>query len=96
MPRYVVINDAQAAKIEYIEVVSVMYAGATLSSRECLEQPAPETPIEDAPRDSRLEQDERSQHDRDSRRGGLFSNFKSRISKIFRAPEEDDSDLMDE
>lgn len=97
LPRYVVINDAHAAKIEYIEVVSVMYAGATLSSRECIELPAPEAPREDPSKgDPRLEPDERSQHDRDSRRGGLFSNFKSRISKIFRAPDEDDSDLIDE
>ena len=99
LPKYVVINDVNAAKLEYIEVVSVMYAGATLSNRECLEMPAPEAapPVGDPTTGgSRGEREERQTQERATKRGGIFSNFTTRLSKLFKAPDEDDSDLIDE
>lgn len=96
LPKEVVINDPKAAKLEYIEVVSVMYAGATLSNRECLEVP----PTEEIPKTGTAnkpgENDYEEEEEQTKRKGGLFSGFTKRIVDLFKTPEDDDSDLIDE
>lgn len=98
LPKYVVVNDVKAAKMEYIEVVSVMYAGATLSDRECLETPATET----VPKLGKgkgipaQEPEPAPAREEAPKRRGIFGNFKTRISEIFKSPADDDSDLIDE
>lgn len=98
LPKYVVINDPKAAKAEYIEVVSVMYAGATLSTRECLAEPV----VEEIPKNGTFrneQEDYEAEPEQDStprrRRGGLFRSIGIRISEIFKTPDEDESDLID-
>lgn len=99
LPKYVTVDDAKASKMEHIQVISVMYAAATLSNRECLETPAPETlPKIGTKGEGNLDQEPRSSSDNDTPRPrkNIFSNFSSRLSKLFKAPDEDDSDLIDE
>lgn len=98
LPKEVVINDHRAAKMEYIEVVSVMYAGATLSTRECLELPPRETvPVNGTTNNKDdFERDHDEEKETGRRKRGLFSNLATRISELFKNPSEDDSDIIDE
>lgn len=97
LPDYVKISDSKPAKTENIEVVSVMYAGATLSSRECLEMPATEAiPVNGSTKNTPEPQKQQSRTESRRNRSGWVSNLKTRISEIFKAPTEDDSDLIDE
>ncbi|MBD5357927.1 MAG: cell division protein FtsA [Bacteroides sp.] len=100
LPRYVAINDAKAAKLEYIQVVSVMYAGTTLSDKECVEDPvveeAPKPTTQTVPPHEHEREPEREPEKENKRRGGLFRSFTRRMSELFRNPADDDSDLIDE
>lgn len=93
LPPYVAIQDPGANKKDIIEVVSVMYAGATLSNRECLEIPVVEevpvtgtTPTEP---DQEVEQERPRQ-----KRRSIFDGLSRRLSNLFSGPD-DDSELME-
>lgn len=99
LPRYVVMQDPKAAKLEYSEVVSVMYAGTTLSDKECVEAPV----VEEVPKTGSANEvpeyesvPEPQPEPENRRRGGLFRSFTRRVSELFRNPADDDSDLIDE
>ncbi len=97
LPDYVTISDTKAAKTENIEVVSVLYAGSTLSNVECLEMPASEDiPINGTTKNTPEHQPKVPEGGPKKRRSGWMSNFQTRIAEIFKAPSEDDSDLIDE
>lgn len=96
LPKYVLVDDSKNLTADVEEVISVLYAGATLSKQQCLEEPtredvpvideippAPENPVIETP----VPEDNK-------KKGGWLSKFKSGISNIFSAPD-DDSDILD-
>lgn len=96
LPAYVRIDDINAVNSEISQVVSVLYAGATLSNRECLEiparqeipeigtKPAPEVAVED------VEPAEK----KPGRTGRLFNSITERITRLFGNPD-DNSELIE-
>ena len=96
LPAYVRIDDINAVNSEISQVVSVLYAGATLSNRECLEIPArqeipeigtkpvPEVAVED------VEPAEK----KPGRTGRLFNSITERITRLFGNPD-DNSELIE-
>ncbi len=96
LPAYVRIDDINAVNSEISQVVSVLYAGATLSNRECLEiparqeipeigtKPAPEVAVED------VEPAEK----KPGRTGRLFNSITERITRLFGNPY-DNSELIE-
>ncbi|MDE6577444.1 MAG: cell division protein FtsA [Muribaculaceae bacterium] len=93
LPSYVTISDPKGVNKDIIEVTSVLYAGATLSNRECLEIPvAEEVPVtgtipEPEPVDIEPEQPR-------TKKRGLFDGLARRLSNLFSGPD-DDSELME-
>lgn len=99
LPDYVKVSDTNAAKTENIEVVSVLYAGATLSDRECLEMPqSEEIPVNGTGGNTKEppQPETTPGGEKRSQRSGWMRNLQTRIAEIFKAPSEDDSDLIDE
>lgn len=102
LPEYVELNNIESG-CEIDEVVSIMYAGATLSNHECLEipqreelpatgtAPMPESPVQDTRRHSKRRQEEPKENDR---KGGLLSKIGTKIAGIFGDPS-DNSELID-
>lgn len=93
LPTYVQIQDPKAVKKDLIEVVSVMYAGATLSNRECLEIPV----VEQVPVTGTAPETEEAYSEPEPqrpKRRGLFEGFATRLGKLFSGPD-DDSELME-
>lgn len=96
LPAYVRIDDINAVNSEISQVISVLYAGATLSNRECLEiparqeipeigtKPAPEVAVED------VEPAEK----KPGRTGRLFNSITERITRLFGNPD-DNSELIE-
>ncbi len=99
LPPYVKVDDAKVSHAEIIEVTSVLYAGATHSTDECLEEPKPhelpatgtaaaETePREDEPREPKPK--------RPGKFNTFFRNVGDRMSRLFTTPDEDNSDLLE-
>ncbi len=100
LPSYVTIADQRANSFELIEVVSILYAGATLGDGECLEEPRkekiPVTGEAPAEEPGKEEQPVEETPRRPKSGPGIMSMFKRRISNLFAPPESDDSDLIDE
>lgn len=97
LPKYVLVDDAKNLSADVEEVISVLYAGATHSKQQCLEEPTrEELPIVDdippAPEDPVIETPDTGESEKKG--GGWMSRFKTRISTIFSAPD-DDSDILD-
>lgn len=97
LPKYVLVDDAKNISADVEEVISVLYAGATHSKHQCLEEPTrEELPVIDdippAPEDPVIENPDNGEPEKKG--GGWMSKFKSRISTIFSAPD-DDSDILD-
>lgn len=100
LPDYVTVADQRATSFELIEVVSVLYAGATLGSGECLAEPhkeaIPITGEAPAPDEGPEKKTEPGVETPVKIKPGLMSSFKRRLSNLFAPPESDDSDLIDE
>lgn len=95
LPKYVTVEDPMANSADVEEVVSVLYAGATLSDHQCLEEPAREElpVVDDVPLPPEPEIDDETET-RSRKEKGWMRNLKSRISNIFSGPV-DDSDLLE-
>ena len=93
LPSYVSVQDPGAIKKDIIEVVSILYAGATLSNRECLEMPEPEisTPINPAHVEEEMQPTDEPIR---PKRRGFFDGFTRRLGSLFSGPD-DDSELME-
>lgn len=99
LPEYVEISDTKAQSAELLEVVSILYAGATNSDAVCLEIPkeeqlpatgdAADDDDEDY-EDRRRSEKERKRRERKKRSNSLFD----KLSSIFMGGE-DDSDPLD-
>ncbi|MDE5976041.1 MAG: cell division protein FtsA [Muribaculaceae bacterium] len=96
LPHYVQIDDPKAANRDIIEVVSVMYAGATLSNRECLEEPVveelPKTGT--TPEEEEIQETPEPERSRPRKSGGWFEGISRRLGSLFSGPD-DDSELME-
>ncbi|MCH5232124.1 MAG: cell division protein FtsA [Muribaculaceae bacterium] len=97
LPDYVKIEDHRAANAELTEVVSVLYAGATLTEGESLEMPeASSLPINGSlfPEIDEEEKVKKPEQEKRPPKKGFFDNLKDRVKNIgtmFSGPEEDDS-----
>ncbi len=95
LPKYVIVDDAKGSTADVEEMISVLYAGATLSKHQCLEEPArEELPVVDdlppAPANPVIEEEEDAPVA--PARGGWMRSLKNRISNTCSAPD-DDSDI---
>lgn len=94
LPAYVRIESPKISGYDLIQAVSLLYAGAELTDRTCLEMPAaPELPpigeTDDSPEETG---DEKPEPKKQKTR--FFSKFGSALSGLFVPPKEDDSDLF--
>ncbi|MBD5269431.1 MAG: cell division protein FtsA [Bacteroides sp.] len=98
LPEYVEVTDAKAHQTELMEVVSILYAGATHSNAVCLEMPVEQgLPSNgEAPEDSEDEyEDEPSRRKvRKQRNTEKVAWWKDKLTNWFK-PGEDDSDTLD-
>ncbi len=100
LPAYVRTEDAKAATPEAIEAISILYAGATKSNLECLEDPKPRE-LPEFEGDIPEETEERNEEKKKEKKPARPSWLKSTIGKIseglgnfFATPDEDDSDEL--
>ena len=94
VPAYVVINDTHYTSADIIQVVSLLYAGATLSDRVCLEEPpSDELPTMGRPNEPGEIPVERPRGG-DKKPSRFISGLKKRLSNLWTAPT-DDSDELD-
>lgn len=99
MPSYVKVEDNKVQNAELTEVVSVMYAGATLSDEECLEMPGkeelPPTGVLNLPFDEEDEEPEekKEQKHKEKNRSNFFGELGNKFRNFFGDPD-DDSDLI--
>lgn len=100
LPSYIRLEDSRASSADALEVISVLYAGATKSDISSLKMPqaapVPETGI---PNDPEIE----SGRDRDteekkkkSKQRKFLNILSDKMSRLFSAPDDDESDLIDE
>lgn len=98
LPKYVLVDDAKAPSADVEELVSVLYAGATLSRNQCLEEPVKEElPVVDTPpAPAEVPVVEEEPEVRPKKESRWMRSLKNRITNIFSGPiDEDDSDLLE-
>lgn len=94
LPSYVAVDKSIANSHNLEEVVSVLYAGATLSNIECLEEPTrEELPATGIPAQQPAE-DKPEQHTHKSDKESRWARFTTRIANVFGGAE-DNSELID-
>ncbi len=98
LPSYVHLEDIKGPSSEIVQVASVLYAGATLTDAQCLENPAKEElPVigtdsgDDEPEERPAEREQRPSA------GSLkfVNKLKSSLSRLFANPEGEDNDMLD-
>lgn len=95
LPQYVHLADGHSVNKNMIQVVSILYAGATLSEQECLEIPErKEIPITGTvPEEPEPEKEPGEKVERTNK---IITGLKKRIASIFSNPDDaDDSELME-
>lgn len=96
LPEYVRIEDSRAGASELAELASILYAGATLSDKECLTMPE-KAPI---PVNGVLPLEEEEEPETKSNEPLIKKNFFEKVGKrlgsIFGGGDEDESDLLDD
>lgn len=97
MPEYVHPADARTNRLEALQVVSLLYAGATVSDTECLEMPG----IEELPRTGEGNEEEPAQNQNKSiseigkRKSKFFNGARNFFGNLFAPPQEDDSSELE-
>ena len=100
LPDYIKIDDPRSNSVESLEVASVLYAGATLSDKESLYMPE-KAPL---PSNGKLPLEYDDEHEepkpkpqKEEKKGNsFFEKWGKKIGSMFSAPEEDESDLLDD
>lgn len=93
LPSYVTVDESKTSSYEAEQVISVMYAGATLSDSECLEFPERrELPSNGTPLPPEV--DEPEQEPKIKPKNKFMENIKRRVSGLFSGPT-DNSELID-
>lgn len=98
LPGYIAVDESKAAGHDLEEIVSVMYAGATLSDAECLKEPERDDPpaVEDFPLPlPGAEEEEEFKEPKTKEKSSFMSGFKTRLASIFGGAPEDNSDLIE-
>lgn len=99
LPDYVKVEDNRANGIELAEVVSVLYAGATLSDKESLYEPERKVmPLNGTLPLPGLDEEEEPQEQKTDPKPkpNLWRKMGSKLGKLFSETEEDDTELLDE
>lgn len=92
LPSYVTLDEVKSSSYECEEVVSVLYAGATLSDRQCLEEPErQELPSTGIPA---VEEEEEKPKPKPKKENRFMQGMARRIANIFSGPT-DNSELID-
>ncbi|MCM1369172.1 MAG: cell division protein FtsA [Candidatus Amulumruptor caecigallinarius] len=95
LPAYITLEDSKSPVSEILEVVSVLYCGASQSDDECLEMPGseelPATGVGNTPEE---EEAEKKIGESPSGRSGLLKALGTRIAEMFKGGDVDDSDLI--
>lgn len=98
LPDYVRIEDTRANGVELAEVVSVLYAGATLSDKECLYMPQrtamPSNGV--LPFEPEEEEPEKQETKAPKPKKSFFEKMGKKIGSIFSTPDDEETDLLDE
>ncbi len=96
LPEYVELTDIKGKGSELMEVVSILYAGATHSNAECLETVKEEKlPVTgEAPDEGDEENSEREQGAKRPKKPSWFDKFGDKLAGLFTGGE-DDSDSLD-
>ncbi len=93
LPSYVKISDSKASSLECIQVISVLYAGATMGCEECLSVPERAgIPITGTPNPDEEPDSEKETKTDTIRKPGLFETFKSSLASMFGGGADDDDD----
>lgn len=99
LPSYVSIDEMKIMNHDSEEMVSVMYAGATLSNVECLEEPhRQELPVTGSPVLPVVETEEEEEDESEKKpkkQSRFMSSIKTKIAGLFGGPLEDNSDLIE-
>ncbi|MDE6329828.1 MAG: cell division protein FtsA [Muribaculaceae bacterium] len=90
LPSYVHLEDVKGPSSEIVEVASVLYAGATLTSASCLETPAKEELPAIGEANEPEEPRERPARKAESGSNKIISKIKLGLAGLFRNPEDDD------
>lgn len=96
LPQYVHMSDAKGGATTALEAISIAYSGATLTDANCLEIPEREEMPElgnELPDNGEEEPPRREKKPRKS--GGFWNNITDRLTQVFSAPPEDNSDLLE-
>lgn len=99
IPDYIHIDDSRATSVETLQVASVLYAGATLSDKESLFMPerAPLPMNGVLPLEEEEEEKSKNKTPKEERKGSnFFEKVGKKLGSLFSAPDEDDSDLLDD
>lgn len=97
LPEYVKIEDTRANGIELPEVVSVLYAGATLSDKESLYEPERTTmPLNGTLPGMDVEEEKPKPKTDPKPKSNLWRKMGTKLGKLFSESEEDDTELLDE
>lgn len=91
LPAYVAVDDPKAHGYDLLEVVSVLYASASLSDAPCLEEPkAAEVPATGVP--NALPDDSQMQQPPRRKRSTIFTKLQNGLTSLFKTPYNDDED----
>lgn len=102
LPEYVKIEDTRANGVEIAEVVSVLYAGATLSNKESLftpeKAPIPSNGVLPFEEEDEVEtKEDKTKPNADKKpKKNFFEIMGKKIGDLFSGSEEDDTDLLDD
>lgn len=98
LPAYVRIESPKISGFDLIQAVSLLYAGADLTDKECLEMPAaPELPptgyVDDEKEAEGTEDVNKKSADGQKRKNRFWSGLTEGLSRMFVPKDEEDSDL---
>lgn len=98
LPSYIHNHEAKSMTSDEIQVTSILYAGGSSSDADCLSEPgAPELPVTGEGNEDEIPEELHTQTtSRRKNANNIFSRLSTRISEIFKSPEEDNSDLLDD
>lgn len=96
LPSYIRIEDGKAHQMEMMEVASVLYSGGMNSEGECLAKPKAELPKTGEGNPEEREEEERKTREKAQKsKSSFFKSWGEKISSIFGAPDDDNSDLIE-
>lgn len=96
LPEYIRLEDVKSPTSETLQVASILYSGASSSDVVCLEEPQGESlPVTGEGYEEEQEEQESERRHKKKEGPNLFGKWKNNIARLFSAPDEDDSDLIE-